>query len=236
MSLPLRICPGEIHVWPISLAVSDEVHAECCALLTEEELARARQFLHTEHQKRFVAGRGRLRQILSRYLASSPAEVCFWYTSYGKPFLADEAEHLLRFNLSHSADQALLAVTREWSIGVDLERIRPDFATDEIAQRFFSQQECTELRQLPADQRAEAFFRCWTRKEAFIKAIGEGLSYPLDGFAVSLAPGEAAQLRWVRREPEAPKRWHLRELPAPPGFLAALAVEGKVERVVVQSG
>ncbi|HLW65990.1 MAG TPA: 4'-phosphopantetheinyl transferase superfamily protein, partial [Gemmataceae bacterium] len=120
------------------------------------------------------------------------------------------------------------------AIGVDIEQIRPDFATDEIAKRFFSEREWQALRALPTVERTAAFFRCWTRKEAFIKAIGEGLSFPLDAFAVSLAPGEPAVLRWLRDQPDAVQRWSFRDITALPGFLAALAVEGEMSRVAVQ--
>ncbi|HEV3143244.1 MAG TPA: 4'-phosphopantetheinyl transferase superfamily protein [Gemmataceae bacterium] len=225
----------EVHIWPIALSVSAEQQAEFFQQLAEEERIRARSFSQPQLQHRFVVGRGMLRRILAQYLRQSPAQVQFSYTAYGKPFLRGEQEHGLRFNLSHSAEHALLAVTRGRAIGVDLERIRPDFATDEIAQRFFSEREWQELRQLPEPDRTATFFRCWTRKEAFIKAVGEGLSFPLDAFAVSLAPGEPAALRWLRDDPVAVCRWQLRDLQAPPGFLAALAVEGEAGRVVVQS-
>jgi 4'-phosphopantetheinyl transferase len=182
-----------------------------------------------------MAGRGALRHILAGYLGCAPAEIGFSYTAYGKPFLRNEEKHGLRFNLSHSEDQALLAVTRGRVVGVDIEQIRPDFATEEIAKRFFSEREWKELRGLPAAERTTAFFRCWTRKEAFIKAVGEGLSFPLDAFAVSLAPGEPAALRWLRTDKDGARRWRLEDIAAPAGFLAALAVEGEVSRVVMQS-
>jgi 4'-phosphopantetheinyl transferase len=232
--LPLR----EVHIWPLQLIASAEDCTRYLASFADDERTRAASFSLPHLQERFVAGRGALRCILASYLGCTPAEVKLSYTPYGKPFLCDEAEHGLRFNLSHSEDQALLAVTRGRTIGVDIERIRPDFATDEIAKRFFSEREWQELRGLPAAERTTAFFRCWTRKEAFIKAVGEGLSFPLDAFAVSLAPREPAALCWLRglrADDDGVRRWHLRDAAAPAGFLAALAVDGDVSRVVIQS-
>ena len=202
--------------------------------LSQEERTRANGFSLPHLKERYIAGRGMVRGIVARYLGCPPAEIEFAYTAYGKPFLRDETKHGLRFNLSHSENQALLAVTRGRAIGVDIEQIRPDFATDEIAKRFFSEREWQALRALPTVERTAAFFRCWTRKEAFIKAIGEGLSFPLDAFAVSLAPGEPAVLRWLRDQPDAVQRWSFRDITALPGFLAALAVEGEMSRVAVQ--
>jgi 4'-phosphopantetheinyl transferase len=229
--LPLR----EVHIWPLQLTASTENRTRYLACFADDERTRAASFSLPHLQERYVAGRGALRCILASYLGCTPDGVKLSYTAHGKPFLCDEAEHGLRFNLSHSEDQALLAVTRGRPIGVDIERIRPDFATDEIAQRFFSQREWQELRGLPAAERTTAFFRCWTRKEAFIKAVGEGLSFPLDAFAVSLAPGEPAALHWLRADAEGVRRWRLKDVAAPSGFLAALAVEGDVSRVVIQS-
>jgi 4'-phosphopantetheinyl transferase len=229
--LPLR----EVHIWPLQLIASVEDCTRYLSSFADDERTRAASFSLPHLQVRYVAGRGALRCILASYLGCTPAGVKLSYTAFGKPFLCDEAEHGLRFNLSHSQDQALLAVTRGRVIGVDIEQVRPDFATEEIAQRFFSERECQELQALPSAERTTAFFRCWTRKEAFIKAVGDGLSFPLDAFAVSFAPGEPAALRWLRADDEGVRHWHLKNLAAPSGFLAALAVEGDVSRVVIRS-
>ena len=235
MSATQALSADEVHVWPIELAISPVQRAKYFSSLAEGEKSRATSFSLPHLQERYIVGRGKLRRILARYLGCKPSEVAFSYTSYGKPFLRDEAEDGIRFNLSHWEDHALRAVTRSRAIGVDLERIRPDFATDEIAQRFFAEREWRELRAIPEAERAAAFFRCWTRKEAFIKAIGEGLSFPLDAFAVSLAPGKLAALYWLRDDPNGVERWRLHDLAAPPGFFAALAVEAGAERVLLQS-
>jgi 4'-phosphopantetheinyl transferase len=235
MSPTPALSDDAVHVWPIDLGISPNERATNFSWLAEDEKSRAKSFSFPHLQGRYVAGRGTLRRILARYLKCKPSELTFSYTSFGKPFLRDEPESGLRFNLSHSEDHALLAVTRGRAIGVDIEHIRPDFATLEIAQRFFSESECQALLRIPEAERAIAFFRCWTRKEAFIKAIGEGLSFPLDAFAVTLAPSEPAALRWLRDDANGKERWRLHDLSAPPGYLAALAVEAGAERVVVQS-
>ena len=165
--------------------------------------------------------------ILGRYLGVHPRKLHFFYGANGKPELATVAgDETLRFNLSHSDGLALLAVTRGRQIGVDLERIRKDLAGEQIAARFFSPRETAELHAVPGNAKPAAFFNCWARKEAFIKATGEGLSCPLDLFDVSLVPGEPAALLSVRGDSQEASRWALRELMAGSGYAAALAVEG----------
>jgi 4'-phosphopantetheinyl transferase len=158
-----------------------------------------------------------LREILSGYLETTPAQVRFSYNAYGKPAVQDSR---VRFNVSHSGGWALFAVTERREVGIDIERIDARVAQEQIPERFFSAWEAAQLRALPVAQQTDAFFRCWTRKEAYIKARGLGLSLPLDSFDVSLAPGEpAALLRGAGN-------YALQELPAPEGFAAAIAAEG----------
>jgi 4'-phosphopantetheinyl transferase len=171
--------------------------------------------------------RGSLRTILGAYLRKDPVQLSFTYSRYGKPGLADEDDaNAVNFNLSHANELALIAVTRERGIGVDIEFIRPEFATEEIAERFFSKNEVAALRALPREAQSEAFFNCWTRKEAYIKAMGEGMSMPLDQFHVSLEPGSAAALLGNLRDAQEVSRWSLRELAPGAGYVAAVAVEG----------
>ena len=166
------------------------------AFLDERELARAGRFRFERDRKRFAFFRAAIRLILGRYVGRPPRELRFAYSPEGKPSLAGRpADDFLEFNLAHSEDVALLAVGRGRRIGVDLERIRDERDTDEIAERFFSRDEVRALRALAPDQRRKAFFSCWTRKEAYVKARGDGLSMPLSSFSMSLAPREAAELR-----------------------------------------
>jgi 4'-phosphopantetheinyl transferase len=214
-----------VHVWRAPLVQSAERVEELQRLLGEDERRRAARFHFRKDRECFIVARGLLRTILGRYLHSEPRSLRFIYSVYGKPSLADSSGGL-RFNLSHSGDFALLALTYGRELGVDIEKLRTDFANEQIAGRFFSPREVARLRALPAGLRLEAFFNCWTRKEAYIKAHGEGLSLPLDGFDVTLAPDEPAQLLSTRDDPGEASRWSLRALHPCHGYVAALAVEG----------
>jgi 4'-phosphopantetheinyl transferase len=195
--------------------------------LSEEEHRKAKCFHFEQDRKRFIVGRGVLRTILGLYLGVEPSLLRFCYNSHGKPYLADRfGGGALQFNLSHSHELALYAFTRGREIGVDLEYIRYIPDAEQIAASFFSARENTVLHTLPTSQKQETFFNCWTRKEAYIKAIGNGLAQPLDKFDVSLAPGEPARLLSVDGAPEEASRWSLKALTPAPGYVAALAVEG----------
>jgi 4'-phosphopantetheinyl transferase len=220
--------PAEVHVW---LARLDQPEAELRALsslLSEDELERAGRFRFPRDREHFVAARGALREILSRYTGTRPRLLGFDYDRYGKPSLRGEAGAFgLHFNVSHSGGVALYALARGRAVGVDVELVREEFAGFDIAERFFAEREVAALRALQPGERARAFFDCWTRKEAFVKARGEGLSHPLDRFAVSLAPGEAAALVWTGEDPREAERWSLSALPVGDSYRAALAVEGE---------
>lgn len=143
------------------------------------EVERAGRFRFERLQRHFLAARGFLRYVLARYVDIGPGELRFSYNDYGKPSLAGDES--LQFNISHSHEVGLVAVTRDAAVGVDVEHIRADFASEEIATRFFSRLEIETFSSLSREEQVAAFFRCWARKEAYIKAIGKGLSQPLDG-------------------------------------------------------
>jgi 4'-phosphopantetheinyl transferase len=191
---------------------------------------RAGKYYFKRDRDRFIIARGALRKILSRYLCVAPGQIRFTYSPYGKPALA-EAAHELSFNVSHSHEVALYAVTLGREVGLDVEFIREDFASMEIAEHFFSREEVAALRALPSHLQTLAFFNCWTRKEAYIKARGEGLSHPLDQFAVSCAPGEPAAILSSKSDPLEVSRWWLHELRPGPGYAAALALQGGSRRL-----
>ncbi len=192
-----------------------------------DERERAHRLAFERDRRRFIVCRGVLRAILSRYLGAAPGSLRFQYNRHGKPALSSvSGEHPLRFSVSHAEETALYGVTLRREIGVDIEQVRAGFATDDIAERFFSRREISSLRTLSPADRPQAFFRCWTRKEAYIKARGDGLSLPLSRFAVSLLPDEPAALLCARDDPQEASRWSLRDLPACPGYVAAIAVEG----------
>jgi medium-chain acyl-[acyl-carrier-protein] hydrolase len=216
----------EVHVWRIPLEQPSAYLQALRQTLSTDELERAGRFYFDKDQRHFVAGRGILRTLLGHYLGRPAAALQFSYNPQGKPALAIDAAGALQFNLAHSHGLALLAVRRRGEIGVDVERIRPEFAGEQVAERFFSPAEVAALRSVPAQRRHEAFFACWTRKEAYIKAMGLGLSLPLDCFDVAVLPGEAALLA-TRHDPAALQRWSLRDLEPGPGYAGAVAAEGR---------
>jgi 4'-phosphopantetheinyl transferase len=219
---------GEVHVWRIGLTQPDQVIQRYRKLLAANEIERADRFYFVRDRNRFTVARGVLRQLLGTYLNLDPREVGFVYGPQGKPDLAEpQSSSGIRFNLSHSGEIALLAISLNRDLGVDVEQIRADFATGEIATRFFSPEECLKLETIPPNQSADAFFNCWTRKEAYIKARGKGLSIPLDSFEVTLAPDEEAALLQVKTGDDNFSRWHFHALHPGSGYKAALAVEGR---------
>ncbi len=217
---------GEAHVWRASLDQPADMISRLMPLLSQDEYQRAERFHRPSDRRRFIAGRGILRKIISAYLALAPAEAQFTYNEYGKPFISgNQNRGALSFNLSHSNGMALYAVARGRRIGIDVEHMREDFATLEVARRFFSKDEFEALKAAPTDQRTRAFFNCWSRKESYIKAIGMGVSYPLDGFAVSLTPDVAPALLKVDADATEAVRWKMYELDLAEGYAAALIVE-----------
>ena len=230
LSLPGEFVLGEdeVHVWRASLECEpSDVHA-FRRLLSTDEIAKAERFYFEKDRSHFIVARGLLRTILGRYLRVHPGRLRFFYKLYGKPALVGESGgKIYSFNLSHSHGLLLLAITRGREVGVDIERVHSELGGQgqEIAERFFSPNEVAKFCSLPTDQKAEAFFNCWTRKEAYVKAKGGGLSVPLDHFEVSLCPGEpAALLQALSRETS---DWSMEELHPGPGYAAALVVQGR---------
>lgn len=224
----LTLPDGEVHVWRMRLEQPANLFESYLRTLAEDERVRANRFHFDKHRRHFVVARGFLRELLARYLDTTPETVRFAYGPYGKPLLAGaHGDDALRFNASHSGDWAVYAFVQDHEIGVDVEHIKPDFETKGIAERFFSAREVQTLNALAEEEKPAAFFRCWTRKEAYIKAIGSGLSHPLDSFDVTLAPGEPAALLRVQY-PESLARWSLFNLDVAEEYAAALAVAGPV--------
>jgi len=216
--------PGEVHIWRWRLGEQRADIDELDNYLDQEERRRAHQFHFFRDREHFIVSHGILRLILGSYLGMLPDHVQFLYGTFGKPELDPQScPSYLSFNISHSAGLALLAVTTGAQVGIDVERIRLDMAYEEIVAQFFSAREIAMLRALPVEMRAEAFFYGWTRKEAYIKAKGYGLSLPLDRFTVSLDP-TAAELLDVADDPRDRERWLLHSLIPGAGYAAALAV------------
>jgi 4'-phosphopantetheinyl transferase len=216
----------EVHVWRAALEVEATMVSRMYELLSADEWARAERFHFQIDRRHFIVARAHLRMILSRYINIEPAEVRFRYSEHGKPMLANGNEQggMIKFNLAHSAGIALFAFTRAGEIGVDLERIRPEITGDDIARRFFSAAELACLERVPAPARQEAFFDCWTRKEAFVKAKEIGLSLALDQFDVTLGPKEPAALLRTGWDADEASRWSLKAIDVGPGYVGAVAV------------
>ena len=215
----------EVHVWNASLDVPDDTIRNAWAILSPDEIARAEQLRIEKDRKRFVVARGILRKILSVILDVPPSVVRFETTSHGKPVLAAEYSRAdIQFNLSHSHDLALYVVTQSRHVGIDLEYIREIDAVN-VAEHFFSPGEYENLRRLPTDQQRAAFFTCWTRKEAYIKASGEGLARPLQSFEVSILP-DNPELLWCADDPAEISRWSFENVSPCADYAATLAVEG----------
>ncbi len=217
----------EVHVWQASL---DQAPFQVRLLqdtLSTDERARAERFYFEKDRQRFIVARGVLRAILGRYLNRAPEALGFLYNAYGKPALAGEPDGTpIHFNLSHSHDIALYAVTRHREVGIDLERIRLDLAFEDIAERFFSPAEAETLRTLPTEIQRQTFFRFWTRKEAYAKARGEGLSLPLDQLDVLLTPGPSEVASGDPAGSPKAAGWSFQEPTPAPGYAAALAMQG----------
>ena len=195
-------------------------------ILSQEERDRAALFRITGGRERYTMGRGFLRLLLGQYLKRNPAELVFAYNSFGKPSLVELGDpNLVRrlgFNLSHSAGLALLAFSWEGELGVDIEKYREEVIREKLAERFFSATETEELTGLDPGEQLSAFFNCWTRKEAYIKARGDGLSRSLSSFAVSLRPTEPPVLRWCHDDPQASVRWRIWNVQVPSGYAGCL--------------
>ena len=223
----LMLGSNEVHVWRAFLDLTTPQVQGLEQTLSPEELGRAERYYFQKDRKHFIVARGLLRNILSRYLQIEPYQIRFRYGPHGKPELSGEGGwETLRFNVSHSHGLALYAITRSREIGVDVECIRSVPEAEQIAERFFSTRENAVFRALPPHEKLHAFFNCWTRKEAYIKAIGDGLSRPLDQFDVSLAPGEPARLLHIEGAPQEACHWSIQAPTPASGYIAALAVEG----------
>jgi 4'-phosphopantetheinyl transferase len=216
----------EVHLWIIRLEANTENFAQSLSCLSPDEIARFERFYFDRHRRAFALGRAALRILLGRYLGIEPADVGFVYGDQGKPALAD-ASCPLRFNVSNSGDFAAYAFTTACEIGVDIEQHRAVHDFENIAQRFFSPEETSDLMSLPAADRTSAFFHCWSRKEAFIKVMGGGLSIPLHSFRVSLRPGDEPRMISLDGSAEAARAWTLHTFDAAPEYAGAIAYRGK---------
>jgi 4'-phosphopantetheinyl transferase len=215
---------NEVHIWTAHLDQGAKTIKQMRLTLSTDERVRADRFHFDRDREHFIVARGMLRTTLATYLEAEPAQINFSYSAYGKPALTTSPSSL-SFNLSHSHGQCLLAVVSGREIGIDIEMLRDDVAHEQIAERFFSPREASKFRALPKQLHTAAFFNCWTRKEAFVKAHGKGLSLGLDQFDVSFVPGEPARLEYCA-EPLNLINWSLSDIQVDGRYAAAVVVEG----------
>ena len=224
----LKLEKGVIDIWCVSLEVDEPRITSLYQVLSVEERSKAERMRIDKPRKHYVAARGILRQIIATYMNEKPENLKFQYGPNDKPALAGEFSRKgVTFNMSHSHGLALYGVTLQREIGVDIEKIRQDMSIIDLAKRFFSVKEYEELMNLPAEDRTLGFFNCWTRKESYLKATGQGLKFPLNHFDVSLSPGKPAALLRHHIDPEQVSLWTIAELDIGPAYAAALTVEGK---------
>lgn len=222
-----RLQQDQVYVWIVELKQPDHIVQQLASFLTVDEMQRANRYHFKRDSRHFIVARGIVRLVLSHYLDCPPAEVQFALGAYGKPSVTMQPNGLdLRFNVSHSHELALIAVTLGREVGVDIEQIRPLDDADLIAEHFFSLSERAVLRSLPAAAKQQGFYACWSRKEAYIKATGLGLTQVLSEFDVTLAPHEPIRLVRVQDKPAEAQHWSYLSLSPPAGYAAALIVAG----------
>jgi 4'-phosphopantetheinyl transferase len=217
--IALQLSGNEIHIWTVKTKAPLPVVAALKHVLTASEAERAARFRFRSLEDSYIVVHGALRYVLGGYLDVDPAAVQFVYGPKGKPELAFPSQ----FNLSHSGDLAVIGLTAHCEIGIDLEQIRPLSDIEQIANRFFQREEAAEILSLPQTEREHAFFCCWTRKEAYIKAIGDGLSAPLDGFRVTVQPSEPVRIIHVNNDAAAADDWSLHDVLIASDYAAAVA-------------
>ena len=221
-----RLTESQVHVWRASLDVSSEVLRSLEESLTDDERTRANHFSFERLRRRFVARRGLLRELLASYVQAEPRELRFAYGNQDKPRLVGEpAWEAMSFNVTHSQGWALYAVTLSRDIGIDLERIRPEVEALEIADRYFTQSEAEAITRAPVGGRSILFFKYWTCKEAWIKAMGGGLSIPLDGFQIVFGPEECTARVVDLKQPDGDSPWFVHQLMVGSEHAAAVAVD-----------
>lgn len=224
------LAQDQIHVWYASLIQSQDQLSYYWSLLSTAEQAQAKRFHFELHRNRFIATHGILRILLSRYLPIAPADILFSYNPHGKPELTHYPE--LSFNISHSVDNALFAFVKNYPLGIDIENMAKAREIEGIAARFFSTHESLTLKKLPAAEKIQGFYNAWTRKEAFLKALGLGLAYSLKKVEVSMDPHKTAEIIALHDDALNLQDWELYDLKPPiENFAAALVSKGKIKEI-----
>jgi 4'-phosphopantetheinyl transferase len=226
------LADNDVHVWHMELDQPPDIVRSLYHLLAEDERRRAADFRFDQHRERFIVAHGLLRSILSAYTQCEPEALQFSTSTYGKPELSSvDSGKTLHFNISHSENQALFAFAVGRPVGIDIEYIRPVPNLDEVAATVFSPREQLILKSLPVQERAAAFFNGWTRKEALLKALGSGFSFPPQDIEVSLVLGEPVRVHSIKGNQHLAAQWHIEAITSISGYAAALAIEGTISTI-----
>ena len=225
----INLKPHTVHIWSLNFAVNDDAFNRYHSLLSEDEKKRASKFKFYKDKRCYVVTRGCLRLLSASYLEKNARDIVFVYEKYGKPRYKHKT--ILNFNVSHSGDIAVIGFVYEHAIGIDIEKIKNDFDTFEIASNFFSKKEIAALREIPESQKYKAFYRCWTRKEAFIKAKGIGLSFPLDKFSVTLDSDLNAELIQTQWDTYEKLKWQFTSFIPSEDYIAAFTVNSQIKDI-----
>ena len=229
----VQLQENEVQIWKLKLPQQANFVAQSYHLLSEDEKNRAEKYKFNEDRDNFISSRGVLRIIAGKYLDVSPESIKFSYSSYGKPFLSlTEYPIRVNFNLSDTKGLVLYAFTLKNEIGIDVESLHKIMDMAAVASRFFSINEVQRLKHVALAKRDDAFLSCWTLKEAYIKAIGEGLSCPLDQFEMAFTEGQKPSLLYSQWDENEKERWQMYRIQAPEGYIASLAVEGRSHNLI----
>lgn len=225
----LEINSGEIHIWSSAAAKDKHRLKEFSNFLSKDEVVRANKFRFEKDRSVYITAKYLLRNLLGNYLNLDPKELIFDYNEYDKPVYLNSAD--LNFNVSHSGNRIIIGFAKNLEIGADIEKIKADFDVLELAKNFFSKEEIKALTAMDENERFRAFYRCWTRKEAFIKAVGEGLSYPLDSFSVTMEDDLRAQFVKIDGIQESKMDWFLHSFVPEEGYISAFAINGTAQNI-----
>ncbi len=224
---------NHIHIWYCPFDAFNELTIQhFFELLSADEQQRALRFRFDKDRQHNIIARANLRLLLANYLSLAAKELTFEYSDYDKPFLSENQNTIgLTFNITHAKNVCLLAFSAKHNFGIDVESLSREAANEEIARRFFAEEEVRAFLALPKAERTEGFFRAWTRKEAFIKAIGEGLSFPLEDFVVSLDDTHSAKLLSIKGDKQAAENWQMHSFLPQEDYIAAVAYPDKIKQI-----
>ncbi len=220
---------GHLHVWSATAVKDNRQLNELSELLAADEVERANKYVFEKDRWIYVTAKFLLRSILGNYLNINPKEIAFEYSEFGKPSYLKNIE--VDFNVSHSGNRIIIGFAKQQTIGVDIEKIKQDFDPLDLAKIFFSEEEINALSQAKESEMFQAFYRCWTRKESFIKAVGEGLSYPLDSFAVTMDNDHRARFLKIDNNQDSKKDWQLSSFVPADGYIAAITTNGNPNKI-----